>query len=487
MSPCSFQSKSDSDSLEAIIRDINSYKNDGNIFICGDLNARTGLDPDFIYDDSDKHVPLDPSYIIDSNILQRNSEDTKVDDRGKQVNELCISSRMRILNGRILGDSFGKFTCQKPTGASVVDYMIASEELLKNIIYFHVHPFQPIFSDCHSKISVCIKASVKHNKCVQNESKRMPDSYKWNKYSSQRFRQSLEGTEMQNKIKLFMVRQFDYDETDVENACDCFEDIMLQAATKSLKMKCSAKVKKKSNKWYDEELYVKRRLLNSKANLMFKQPFNASLRNSYYKHYREYRKLLKFKRKHYTKNIFSKLDDLESNDPKTYWNLVNSLKKEQEQPNGPELTIDSNAWYDHFRNLNSVKCKFDERLEQLNQVLKNDKQTSTFNLMDTIIKDIEIQNSIAKLKNNKSSGLDSIRNEMIKSGAKLLLPCLKKLFNLIFSSGHYPSAWAKGYISPIFKTGDSSNPDNYRGITITSNIGKLFNIILNVRFFFFFF
>ena len=32
-----------------------------------------------------------------------------------------------------------------------------------------------------------------------------------------------------------------------------------------------------------------------------------------------------------------------------------------------------------------------------------------------------------------------------------------------------------GYISPIFKTGDSSNPENYRGITITSNIGKVLN------------
>ena len=404
-----------------------------------------------------------------------------MDDRGKQVNELCISSRMRILNGRILGDAFGKFTCQKPMGASVVDYMIASEELLKDIIHFHVHPFQPVFSDCHRKISVCIKATVKHNNCVRNENDRMPDSFKWNKYSSQRFRQALEDKEIQNKIKLFMEREFDYDETDVENACDYFENLVVHAATKSLKLKSSTKVKKKSNKWYDEDLYVKRRLLNSKASLMFKQPFNISLRNSYFKHYREYRKLLKFKKKNYTKNIFSKLDDLESNDPKAYWNLVNSLKKEQEQSNGPDLAIDPDTWYDHFRNLNSVKSKFDERYEQLNQVLENNKQTRTFNLMDAVIKDKEILNSITKLKNNKSSGLDSIRNEMIKTGVNIFLPCLKKLFNLIFSSGFYPSTWAKGYISPIFKTGDSSNPDNYRGITITSNIGKLFNMILNSR------
>ena len=112
---------------------------------------------------------------------------------------------------------------------------------------------------------------------------------------------------------------------------------------------------------------------------MFKQPFNVSLRNSYFKHYREYRKLLKFKKKNYTKILFSKLDDLESNYPKAYWNLVNSINKEQEQSNGPELAIDPDTWYDHFRNLNSVKSKFDEKIEQLNHVVENDKQTSTFN------------------------------------------------------------------------------------------------------------
>ena len=77
-----------------------------------------------------------------------------------------------------------------------------------------------------------------------------------------------------------------------------------QAATKSLKIKSSTKAKKNANKWYDEELYVKRRQLNSKANLMFEKPFNNALRNLHYKHYRKYRKLLKYKRKKYTKSIF---------------------------------------------------------------------------------------------------------------------------------------------------------------------------------------
>ena len=73
----------------------------------------------------------------------------------------------------------------------------------------------------------------------------------------------------------------------------------------------------------------------------------------------------------------------------------------------------------------------------------------------------------------------NISNEMLKSGITTLLPCLHKLFNLVFSSGIYPTAWATGYITPILKTGDCRQAGNYRGITINSNIGKLFNMILN--------
>lgn len=480
VSPCSFRTRSDSDTLEAIIRDINNFKNEGNILLCGDLNARTGSAPDFIQGDSDKHIPFDPSYIIDTEIKTRCSEDNKLDDRGKQLNDLCISSGLRILNGRSLGDLFGKFTCQTPNGASVVDYVISSEELLKDVIYFHVHPFLPLFSDCRSKVSVTLKATFTRE-ISHDRNTHMPGVFKWNKFSSEFFLHVLQRKETSDKVASFMNKEFDTHETDIDNACSLFEDIIQDAAQKSLTRKTPSKSKKMNKKWYDEDLHVKRRIMNTKAKHMFQHPFDVSVRNNYYKHYREYRKLLKFKKKHFTKNLFSKLDDLESSDPKTYWNLVNSLKNENNETNGPESNIDTSTWYEYFQNLNSIKSKFNAKVENLNQILSNSNNIKTFNLLDTIIKDKEILNSISKLKNNKASGLDTIRNEMLKIGASTFLPCLKKLFNLIFSSGFYPSSWAMGYISPIFKTGDNSKPDNYRGITITSNIGKLFNMVLNNR------
>ena len=41
--------------------------------------------------------------------------------------------------------------------------------------------------------------------------------------------------------------------------------------------------------------------------------------------------------------------------------------------------------------------------------------------------------------------------------------------------------WSKGYIVPLFRKGDVQNPENYRGISIASCIGKLFALLLNNR------
>ena len=61
--------------------------------------------------------------------------------------------RLRIANGRVLGDSSGKYTCYKYNGNSVVDYFIYSEDLFEDILSFRVADAIPRLSD-HSLISM---------------------------------------------------------------------------------------------------------------------------------------------------------------------------------------------------------------------------------------------------------------------------------------------------------------------------------------------
>ena len=48
-------------------------------------------------------------------------------------------------------------------------------------------------------------------------------------------------------------------------------------------------------------------------------------------------------------------------------------------------------------------------------------------------------------------------------------------------TSYFPKCWKTGFIVPIFKGEESSDPGNYRGITITSCFGKLFTLIINER------
>ncbi|VDI18324.1 Hypothetical predicted protein [Mytilus galloprovincialis] len=85
----------------------------GKTIIMGDLNAHIyENDLDFILSDHVKSLQdiLPNSYLADNVHYRRycTKKNTKTDEYGKRVLELCISSRSRILNARTFGDTLGK-------------------------------------------------------------------------------------------------------------------------------------------------------------------------------------------------------------------------------------------------------------------------------------------------------------------------------------------------------------------------------------------
>ena len=104
------------------------------------------------------------------------------------------------------------------------------------------------------------------------------------------------------------------------------------------------------------------------------------------------------------------------------------------------------------------------------------------NILNGVISESEISETITKLKNNKAPGSDGILNEYLKNSSPLLIPIYFKLFNIILDTGILPDSWTLGIIKPIYKhKGNQQDPDNYRAITLISCIGKLFTAIINNR------
>ena len=72
-------------------------------------------------------------------------------------------------------------------------------------------------------------------------------------------------------------------------------------------------------------------------------------------------------------------------------------------------------------------------------------------------------------------------NFNIKTGSQTMTLTLVKLFNKILQCGKFPSVWNHSLISSIYKSGDPNDCNNYRGISVTSCLGKLFISLLQKR------
>ena len=94
----------------------------------------------------------------------------------------------------------------------------------------------------------------------------------------------------------------------------------------------------------------------------------------------------------------------------------------------------------------------------------------------------ELQDSVRSLNVNKAPDEFGLVSEHLKYGLKPLLPLLVNIYNEIIASGIIPANFKSGIIHPIHKKAkDPTSMDNYRGITVTSVFGKLFEILLLTR------
>ena len=89
-----------------------------------------------------------------------------------------------------------------------------------------------------------------------------------------------------------------------------------------------------------------------------------------------------------------------------------------------------------------------------------------------------IETSLKNLDNGKAVGDDGIPNEFLKNGGEAMLNSLVDLFTVVSDLEIIPSEWKNGIIKPLHKSGSAMDLDNYRGITLTSNVYKVFSKIL---------
>lgn len=130
--------------------------------------------------------------------------------------------------------------------------------------------------------------------------------------------------------------------------------------------------------------------------------------------------------------------------------------------------------------------EFDSRFASLIESRVNEMAreslSETIGPLDAMWTADELALALTRLRNGKAPGADHIHSEFLRYGGKQLQHAMLILFNEILQCEYWPDRWRLGLICPIYKrTGNESELDNYRPITLLSIVSKLFEILLNTR------
>lgn len=196
-----------------------------------------------------------------------------------------------------------------------------------------------------------------------------------------------------------------------------------------------------------------------------KKTFNSHIDlNSANKAYKKYACKLK---RSYKRQEGYMLCKLKKDNPRKLYSLFR-------EKNQRKCDLNITDFFEYFKELLSSAPNSNKRPEVINN-------ECVFDELDADITADEIIKAIHELKMDKSHGPDCLLNEFFIEYKDFIIPHLCTFFTAVLISGYFPSSWSDAILVPIFKSGDANDSANYRGISLVSNLGKLFTTILNKR------
>ena len=176
------------------------------------------------------------------------------------------------------------------------------------------------------------------------------------------------------------------------------------------------KPRKINKKRYDKDCHILLREVKSAKNAFNRNLNDNSLRSKYFKKFKEYKRLTKFKRRKFKENLTNMLNDAMHKNPQAAWKIIDEIKRDAVQTDKSEK-INRKEWFDHFQKLLTPEKIQDSN--EIQQHVKNDlaeyENSDQTCILGYKVTEKEVLSACQKLKNNKASSYDLIRNEMLKS------------------------------------------------------------------------
>ena len=136
------------------------------------------------------------------------------------------------------------------------------------------------------------------------------------------------------------------------------------------------------------------------------------------------------------------------------------------------------AFRDHLQNKQWANQISEDKLVEL----RNRPQLHATHTSDELFSELELEEAISKVKNNKAPGPDHNANEAFRLLDGESRIALLEYYNKVWEAGEAPEEWKEALVVSIYKgKGADTDPANYRPISLLNTIYKIFAAMLQAR------
>ena len=394
----------------------------------------------------------------------------------------------------------GKFTWCRGNLKSTIDYMLCSHNLMNRVVSLLVDEGRKygLGSD-HNVLLLTLDAKKFSDIDKCNNSKKVI----WNIQKDQDY------SNYQNNLRINFSKWDVNTFADSDELWDSWKDIVMSAAIEGLGTK---EIKGKCNSWFDKDIDsgIKERRNAAREHRKWAKgnQDNKELGTNLWKSYQDRRIHVKnlIKKKLIEMRVNRSIDIANKGGKacKDFWKVLRGNTNRGKDVHCIKSPLSDEIIYDrdkmnqsilqywstlgkmhmNLNNVSDVDNNSNNRLNIVKQKVNSFRSCKDNGINDdNCLNDVEMKmgivlEALSLAKNNKSPGLDGITNELLKNGGDSLNKSILAMFQKFIDFEKTPKEWNRGVIIPIFKKGDRKDLNNYRGISLTSCVAKIFNSII---------
>lgn len=169
-----------------------------------------------------------------------------------------------------------------------------------------------------------------------------------------------------------------------------------------------------------------------------------------------------------------------SKDPKKFWRYVRSNRKDN--TGVPVLKVENNTLTGDCEKAKALSNQFQSVFTREDPDVSNLPKVKypPFEDMPEIIVSVDgVEKLLKNIDPSKAAGPDEVSNYALKMAYEEIAPVLCHIFQQSIDTGNLPDDWRRANVAPIYKKGATTDPANYRPISLTSVCCKLLEHIID--------